>query len=324
MFLGLIIFHKVKSDGNCFYRAVSVSAGFQEDSYMKLKQTVSKWLIYNRLHYAQNLQGIDIQQLLLNIQQDFKYAGEQEIKATSDALGKCIIVHQNHQKNDKDKALIYNPAFKINGIIEIIFNKGLNENGQRILSEQGHFNAITRKAKKNGPIIRQYQNNQDHYQQNKFRNKRNHQGQQNNVQFYQEYIQQPQKNKGSQDQVNIDKINNYHQNSKQIPEQQSKKKQYQIQNQMQNSENEFQQNSMYYSEPNVQNQSKQKDQVQHSVIKPSNNQQRYTCEQCNKPDNNYTKQSYGNHIRSDHNNATPAQNKFSRKGKLKNKQQQEQ
>ncbi|KAM3129357.1 hypothetical protein pb186bvf_018505, partial [Paramecium bursaria] len=299
------------------------------DSYMKLKQIVSKWLIYNRLQYAQNLQGIDIQQLILNIQQDFKYPGEQEIKATSDALGKCIIVHQNHQRNDKDKALIYNPAFKINGIIEVIFNKGLNENGQRILSEQGHFNAITRKTKKNGPVIRQYQNNQDHQQKNKFRNskfrnKRNQQNQQNIVQFNQEYYQQPQKTKESQDQLSNDKINNYHQNSKQIPEQQSKKKQYQSQNQIQNSENEFQQNSRYQSEPNVQNQYKQKDQVQHSVIKPSNNQQRFTCEQCNKPDNDYTKQSYGNHIRQDHNNATPAQNKFSRKGKLKNKQQQEQ
>ncbi|KAM3143224.1 hypothetical protein pb186bvf_004556, partial [Paramecium bursaria] len=164
--------------------------------------------------YAQNLQGIDIQQLILNIQQDFKYAGEQEIKATSDALGKCIIVHQNHQRNDKDKALIYNPAFKINGIIEFIFNKGLNENGQRILSEQGHFNAITRKTKKNGPVIR-YINlgliNLGIREINKI-----------NIivsNLIRNIINNLKKTKESQDQLNNDKINNYHQNSKQIPEQ---------------------------------------------------------------------------------------------------------
>ena len=53
----------------------------------------------------------------------------------------------NHPKNAERKPFVYNQAYKVNGMLEIIFTPEVDENNN-ILTEKGHYSAITRVFKK--------------------------------------------------------------------------------------------------------------------------------------------------------------------------------
>ena len=91
---------KVKGDGNCFYRALSLFLHNNEEDYKLIRMNVLSFLSDKKNHYQTTLglSHIDWNKLIENAGKDGGWAGDPEISAASEWINLTIKVRQTNGK----------------------------------------------------------------------------------------------------------------------------------------------------------------------------------------------------------------------------------
>lgn len=91
---------KVKGDGNCFYRALSLFLHNNEDDYKLIRMNVLSFLSDKKNHYqvTLGLSHTDWNKLIENAGKDGGWAGDPEISAASEWLNLTIKLRQTNGK----------------------------------------------------------------------------------------------------------------------------------------------------------------------------------------------------------------------------------